>query len=196
MRSHSREAELRGQRSHAGKERLTGKKSEHAHQRDLAALLDTLLPDGAFWFAIDNKPRSRTTGAINRLVGIRRGVPDIEVFHNGKAVFIELKRDGGTVSPAQREVHARLKTAGIDCWVAHSPRAALVALLRSGIPLREGWNPPLELAAWEGPFSEPPPRRDSAFARPADEDKVKSGVPERAPTAPLYDPITGRRITP
>src|SRR5262249_11870680 len=61
----------------------------------------------------------------------------------------------GVASKVQRQVRDELLAAGVKWWwLARSTRACLVALHRSGVPLRK-WKPPLRLQEWEGPFSDP-----------------------------------------
>ena len=42
------------------------------------------------------------------------GVPDRIVIVRGKAIFVELKADGGCLSPLQVEMHNRLRALGMD----------------------------------------------------------------------------------
>ncbi len=69
-------------------------------------------------FAIPNgEARSRTTGARLKAEGVSAGVPDL--FIPAWRVWIEMKRaDGGTVSPAQKDWHAYLRSVGHTVIVA------------------------------------------------------------------------------
>jgi hypothetical protein len=71
-------------------------------------------------------------------MGVKAGVPDIEIVHRGRAYFIELKREkGGRTSDAQKFVHAELAAAGCEapaiCKTLEEVKAALDGW---GIPLR------------------------------------------------------------
>jgi hypothetical protein len=61
----------------------------------------------------------------------------------------------GVASKVQRQIRDELLAAGVKFWwLARTPRAFLIALHRSGVPLIR-WNPPKKLARWEGPFENP-----------------------------------------
>ena len=53
--------------------------------------------------------------------GLLSGVPDlIACFPNGKAVFLEMKIQGGVVSIEQKKVHKQLQELGFDVYVCWS----------------------------------------------------------------------------
>jgi hypothetical protein len=117
----------------------------------LAELLQEYLdPATTFWTSIENRPRSWLSGILQKKRGVRSGLPDVMVIFRQRSIFIELKSRGGRASRAQRQVRDALVAVGCAWFLARSPRAALAALRRSGIPLRRWREVPRQ--RWEGPF--------------------------------------------
>lgn len=77
-------------------------------------------------------------GAAGRLkgCGLKSGMPDILIFFNGFTIGLELKADHGTVSPIQKEMHVRLKAAGIFVHIARSVEEVEELLRMRGVPMR------------------------------------------------------------
>jgi hypothetical protein len=48
------------------------------------------------------------------------GVPDLLIIRDGLALFIEVKRPGGKVSPVQEVVHLQIRRRGIPVLVVTS----------------------------------------------------------------------------
>jgi hypothetical protein len=93
--------------------------------------------------------------------GTRAGLPDLLIIWRGEIVFIELKSRRGIASKVQRQVHDELLAAGVKWWwLAGTPRACLLALHHSGVPLIN-WRPPRTTEEWEGPFENPHARLPS-----------------------------------
>lgn len=65
-------------------------------------------------------------------LGVTAGVPDICVVKGGMALFLELKAEGGKVSPTQAAVHTKIWDAGASVVVATGLDAALEQLERWG----------------------------------------------------------------
>jgi hypothetical protein len=113
-------------------------------------------PAFAFFSALENRPRSAWSGLRQKRRGVRAGLPDLMiVVYWRPPVFIEMKSKRGVPSPAQKRVFADLRATGADVYVARSAAAALEALRRSNVPFRRPWQPPRQLADWEGPFDDP-----------------------------------------
>ena len=68
------------------------------------------------------------------------GVPDfvIALIH-GRTIYVEAKRHGEKVSPAQRDWHAEMARLGIPVYVVHDMKECLSVLSDLGQPLS---NPP------------------------------------------------------
>lgn len=56
--------------------------------------------------------------------GIKAGVPDLVVLLYQRAVFIEMKKKGGRVSPKQKEWVSQLQLLGYDVAVCYSSQEA------------------------------------------------------------------------
>jgi hypothetical protein len=131
------------------------RREEWNMQTQVAELLKRHLPPGCFATALDNKPRSARSGHLAKLRGTRAGIPDWEFVWRGETIWIELKSHKGIASKVQRQIRDELLAAGVKWWwLARSPRACLMALHLSGVPLI-GWKPPSSLERWAGPFQNP-----------------------------------------
>jgi hypothetical protein len=93
-------------------------------------------------------------GYLAQKMGVRSGLTDIMVVHEGRAIFVELKSPVGVASKAQKQVYLELRAAGADWYLVRSAPAALEALRRSNVPFRRRWQTP-QLADWMGPFIDP-----------------------------------------
>ena len=87
----------------------------------------------AFYFHCPNGGfRYPAEAAILKGLGVLAGIPDVLVLHQGKLHGLELKVDGGKVSPAQSAAMAALTEAGAVTAVAWDLDQALLML--------EGWG--------------------------------------------------------
>lgn len=141
--------------------RRRARREEWSTQRVVLRLLRRHLPCGTFFSALENSPRSALAGMMAKQRGTRPGLPDLLFVWPGRGrrphpvvVAVELKSRGGIASPAQRQIRDELVAAGARWWLARTPRACLLALFRSRIPL-VNYTPPPGLADWEGPFPDP-----------------------------------------
>jgi hypothetical protein len=92
---------------------------------------------GACWFSIEGRgKRSLREGAANKSRGVISGVPDIALYHAGKAFFIELKAEKGVVSSDQRQFHHVLAKAGIPVLIARDIESVAQVLDTWSIPHR------------------------------------------------------------
>ena len=65
-------------------------------------------------------------------LGMVKGFPDLVVFHDGEALFFEVKAEGGTVQPSQRAILDQLRGLGF--------RAAVVRSVQDVDECLEHWN--------------------------------------------------------
>jgi len=65
------------------------------------------------------------------------GLPDLLVVIRGRAVFLEVKRPGGALTPLQEHTIARLRAAGALAEVVRSADEALVKLRPFAESLRD-----------------------------------------------------------
>lgn len=97
--------------------------SELGLQKFTANLLQLQAAPGVIWFHPPNgEARSGRTGAKLKAMGVRPGVADIViVLPGGKAAFLELKTDKGSLSNAQLSFLDLCAANGAPYVVAKSP---------------------------------------------------------------------------
>lgn len=113
------------------------KTTEHAEQVALFQWVDLNIktyPQLENIFAIPNGGnRNAITGAMLKREGVRPGLPDIALMHSSNdchGLFIELKRRGGKVSPAQSVWIDRLNQAGYLAVVCYSANEAIDVIIK------------------------------------------------------------------
>jgi hypothetical protein len=62
--------------------------------------------------------------------GVRSGLPDVVLIHDGKVFGLELKAPGGKLSPAQTSAHEQLRAAGCEVATAVGIAEAVACLER------------------------------------------------------------------
>ncbi len=104
--------------------------------RACAKFLDLALPPDAIWchYPAGGK-RSPIEARIFAGLGVRSGIPDLLLFHNGRVYGIELKAGSRTLTPIQRDMHRRLEQCGVPCCVATTVDE-VADFLEPRIPLR------------------------------------------------------------
>ena len=90
---------------------------------------DAFIACGHDAMSCDLLPRRKARGCVP-------GVPDMEIHHNGRSFFIEIKTPKGTVSKIQKDMHQRLKRAGHAVAVCRSLEDVLFFLESHGVPLK------------------------------------------------------------
>ena len=104
-------------------ERLLASGSEHGQQTVFVNKFERIWPE-VFIHSIPNGGRrSGAEGAWLKAEGMRPGVPDL--FVPEWKLYIEMKKAGGTVSPAQKAVHKILVRAGYIVVVCYGCDDAL-----------------------------------------------------------------------
>jgi hypothetical protein len=106
---------------------------EAAIQRALCQHLDIRGAPGLVWFHVPqgNKLGGKISakgiaiqGAINRALGVKRGVSDLIFLHDAKFYALEIKVDGRTPTAEQLEFIDRVNAAGgFATWCAGLDRA-------------------------------------------------------------------------
>ncbi len=110
---------------------------EEALQRAVASYLDLALPKDAVWFHCPSGGgRSKAEAGIFKAMGVKAGVPDLIIIYQGRVTAIELKAPGGTLSPGQKLMHARLSLAGVLVYTATRIEEVEGFLRGAGVPLR------------------------------------------------------------
>src|SRR5262245_4461114 len=77
--------------------------------------------------------RSPIEAAIFKSIGAKAGLPDLLLLRRGKLYGLELKPEGGRLSPAQTTAHALLRQAGGTIQTAVGLDAALQQLEAWGL---------------------------------------------------------------
>jgi len=87
-----------------------------------------------FAFAVPNGGyRRRIEAAILKGMGLRPGVPDVILVHQGRTYGLELKAEGGRTSEAKQAAVAAMEAAGAFCAVAEGLDRALRVLEQWGL---------------------------------------------------------------
>jgi len=90
-----------------------------------------------FWTTFPAGGGGATRGGILKAMGLKRGFPDILLLPRGRcACLIELKDEGGTLSPEQRDLHHELRELGCLVAVCRSLKGVADTLRVWGIPTR------------------------------------------------------------
>ena len=111
---------------------------EEVLQKAVAQYLDIALPEDAVWWHTPNQrgTRSRFENALLKALGVRAGFPDIAVLWGGTLHLIELKSKTGSLTPAQKALIPRLRTAGALVKVCRTPEQVETILSLWGVPLK------------------------------------------------------------
>ena len=64
--------------------------------------------------------RGVVEGAMFKAQGVSAGYPDLQILHNGKVYFIEMKSDKGRLSDSQKEWQTWLTENGFEHYVCNS----------------------------------------------------------------------------
>lgn len=112
-------------------------RAEQTLQRDCIDFLRQCAPDGLAWTAINPVPaKSKAVAGISKAMGMRAGIPDLLVVWKGRAIFVEFKAAGGSLSPAQRDCHAGLMLAGALVHTVKSLDEFIDFIITVGVPIR------------------------------------------------------------
>lgn len=108
-------------------------------QQAVATYLTVVLQPPVWWTTIGHggfRLDARTAGRLKSM-GLKPGVPDLLLVHEGRAHWIELKAEKGKLSPAQLDTHEKLMRAGAAPHVCRSVDDLRRSLALWGIPTRE-----------------------------------------------------------
>ena len=84
---------------------------------------------GVFCFHVPNGGwRSATEARIFKSLGVIAGIPDLILIHGGQVFGLELKAEGGRLSPTQIETQERMRAAGVTVATAIGLDAAIAQL--------------------------------------------------------------------
>jgi hypothetical protein len=98
---------------------------QHLRARGVPGLVFIHVPNGGY--------RPPAEAAIFSGLGVRAGVSDLLLWHNGKSFALELKADGGRVTRGQREFLSDMESAGACTCLAEGLDRALKTLEAWGL---------------------------------------------------------------
>jgi hypothetical protein len=111
--------------------------SEYDFHRSVVAFLSKALHRDTWWAHVPNGGYRHATEAKRlKAMAVVPGTPDLLLIHRGAACWLELKRKGGYLSPAQNYCHQRLLLAGSPVSVCRTIEDVEAALVRAGIPIK------------------------------------------------------------
>lgn len=111
--------------------------TEDQLQAQVFGFLSWALTDDAMPFAIPNGgTRNRLEAIKLKRTGTTAGIPDLEILHRGRALFVELKTERGKVSESQRHIIPRIERAGCPVAICRSLDDVKAFLAEQGVPLR------------------------------------------------------------
>lgn len=104
----------------------------------IAELLDWVLLPPAVWttFPAGWGVLGKATAGRLKKSGLKPGMPDMLVFCYGSTLGIELKALGKTTSPAQDEMFAKLRKAGVQVYICDCVADVIAALNEARMPFR------------------------------------------------------------
>lgn len=100
----------------------------------VVGLLSTAKAHGVEWRHVPNgELRDKATGAKLKRMGVWPGSLDFDIFiPNMRPCFLEVKGNGGKLSPEQKDFIARMTAMGCGCGWARTPEQALKLLVEWG----------------------------------------------------------------
>ena len=109
---------------------------EQTFQMAVSQYLNAVLPAGAGHTAFPSGGGGAIRGSFLKAMGLRAGMPDVFVFHQGRAFGIELKAEHGRLSTVQRATIGELSTWGVPVAVCKTLDEVASALGMWGIPIK------------------------------------------------------------
>lgn len=107
------------------KPRAPAPTEETVHRAIVAHLLHRSCPGVVWWHTPNGEARNAAIGGKLRGLGTRRGMPDLLFLRSGRLYALELKREGGKVSDAQRTMLMDMEAAGAVVAVSYGLDDAL-----------------------------------------------------------------------
>ena len=105
----------------------------------ISELLRWIIIEPAIWThfpAGGGKLNAATAGRL-KSYGLTPGFPDFVILFPKKIIGIELKREDGVLSAAQKSLHPRLIRAGMMVYVCRTPEQVVEWLSIEGCPMRQ-----------------------------------------------------------
>ena len=93
------------------------------------AIKDLLLPE-VLITCFPSGGGGRVRGAKLKKMGLSSGWPDLQLIHKAKFYGIEVKTPIGRLSPAQSELHKKLKKQGVKVAIVRSEKDAVEQIIK------------------------------------------------------------------
>lgn len=107
---------------------------EFDFHKTVCVFLDLQLPKGAIYHHSPNEGLHKPQYRKKQLsMGMKPGWPDLEIFCNGKVLFLELKSPTGQTSKTQKEIHSTIYKNGFKTFVCRTIYDVKAALRQYGM---------------------------------------------------------------
>lgn len=90
-------------------------------------------PNVVWWHTANERRTSPQEGAFLKRMGVKAGVPDFIILSPGLVAFLEVKRPGKYLSPAQNDMKSSLELAGFGVTVVRSIDEAIARMEQWGV---------------------------------------------------------------
>jgi hypothetical protein len=97
-----------------------GRPEQQIHRAVVQHLRQRVTPGVVFIHVPNGGKRRPIEAAIFKALGVRAGVSDLLLWHDGKSFALELKAEGGRASEAQRQFLTDMERAGAFTCLAES----------------------------------------------------------------------------
>ena len=106
--------------------------------KDIVSYLRSVLPRGALVMHVPNEGKRTAWEQMHlRGLGVHRGWPDLAIYWQGIALFLEVKTPAGRITPFQHDTMAQLNEQGFHAHVVRSIDEVRERLTDAGIDTRE-----------------------------------------------------------
>ena len=109
---------------------------EEILHRQIAGYLTLALPSEAWFSTFPAGGGGAIRGQRLKAAGLKAGVPDLLIVHQGRALFLELKAPEGTLSESQKTTIPAIERAGGKVSVCRTLEDVELALKQFGIEPR------------------------------------------------------------
>ena len=112
------------------KTRTKRREPEFILQSAIFACIKELLNPDVLITCFPSGGGGRVRGAKLKKMGLASGYPDLQLLHKGKYYGLEVKTESGRLSPAQSELHEKLKLQGARVAVVRSEKDAIEQIIK------------------------------------------------------------------
>lgn len=120
---------------------LRRKNTEEQLHKAVAKYLAAGLGPGSWFTTFPAGGGGKIRGGKLKAMGLKPGVPDVLIIHQGRAYWIELKAEGGRLNDKQKALHPLLSEVGCCVAVCRSLEDVEESLREWGIPSAANLTP-------------------------------------------------------